>query len=132
VGHVQEGRLVLVQTLQQIERTFLDEIDRFELPDPTGCVGIPWSSDRYREEIAKMRECLISPYWCIVMAGNQAGFVGCPYDGNAKHFVALAKDEDDYYLFFDPENQLYALGFEHEGTLSSFLYGDAVSTFLSR
>ncbi len=122
-----------MQTLEQIEVALLEEIDHFQAPDisdPTCYIGIPWSSDRYREEIAKMRECLITPHWCLVRTEETAA-AGDHSEENSKRFAAVARDED-YILLFDPEKQIYALGFEHEGIVSTFMYGDAVSTFLAR
>jgi hypothetical protein len=125
-----------VQTLDQIEVALLYEIDHYELPDRTemvGLVGTAWTSDRYIEEIRKMRECLVKPYWCSVRAGDPLASPNKDVP-SVKTFAAVAKDDGSgYFLLYDPVAQTYALGWaDGEGQISTFMYGDAVSTFLAR
>jgi hypothetical protein len=125
-----------MHNLREIEALVLEEVNSFELPDHSnvaGLVGVPWSREHYLEEISKMRQCLIDPYWCEVTAGSYA--TGALTDeSQRKEFAVVARDEGDgYVLCFDPERNNYALGWiSDEGHISTFMYGDAVSTFLAR
>ncbi len=123
-----------LSTLLQIEAALLLEIEHFELPDRSDTsqyVGTAWSSDRYREEIAKMRECLVPAYWCKAKTGDDLE-LGDQTEPTTERFALVAKD-DYYVLLFDTKQETYALGWvDEEGTVSAFMYGDAVSTFLAR
>jgi hypothetical protein len=120
-----------LKTLEQIEEATLQQISEYVIPArASGLVGTIWGEERYTQEIAEMRKCLISPRWCQVVAGGIEGVD--PYCGKEERTFAMVASDGYYALFFDPATSLYALGFEENEKLYAFMYGDPVSTFLAR
>jgi len=120
-----------MKILEEIERHVIREIDQFVIPARAeGLIGTIWGEDRYAQEIETMRKCLVAPKWCQVIAGGMDGVD--PYSSKEERTFAMVANDGYYALFFDPATDLYALGFEEKGELWSFMYGDAVSTFLAR
>jgi len=123
-----------VKNLEEIKAALLYEIDHFKPPDHSkaiGLIGVPWSAQRYLDEVVKMRKCLIEPYWHLAFIGNTATAMG-KEQAEQRTVAVLAKDMN-YVLCFDPHLQTYALGWTNsEGQISTFSYGDAVGIFVSR
>ena len=108
------------------------EIDPYIYNVPEGAVGLPWSVDRVRIELAEMPGAPVDPYWTEVeirdtysqVKEEQAKLLRC---------AVVADDRRGYLLLWDPVRGDYFLAQAGEGFPCTFgIRGDAVGCFLSR
>jgi hypothetical protein len=118
-------------TLDEIEQLALTQMAEFKVPEstPAGCVGTPWTGEKYAVEIDAMRLCLLKAHWQTVSVYDYPKLSTLL---ERREFAVVARD-GDYTLLFDPQQQAFALGYGPDSDIATDAYpSGAVTTFAAR
>lgn len=122
----------LLKSIADLVRSDIQCYPARERPSPGSTVGIPWSDEKIAEELVKMCEALVQPFYVAVEIRDTFDQVQAT-DGPRRTCVVVADDKHGMKLIYDPVECDFALVQECRAGLVTFgVRGDPVGCFLAR
>lgn len=118
--------------LETLRRIVENEIEHYLYPSSTDMIGVPWTEERVRAELAAMKGALVSPYWSEVeLRDTHEQIAASP--ALSRMCGVVADDRKGTLLVFDPVENEFMLAVRHNDKLMTFgVRGDAVGCFMAR
>jgi hypothetical protein len=118
--------------LEELRLIVEKEIENYRYPSSTETIGIRWTDEKVRAELAVMKSALVSPYWSEVeLRDTHEQIAASP--ALSRTCAVVADDLKGTLLVFDPIEGEFMLAVRHLGKLSSIgVRGDGVGCFMAR
>lgn len=117
--------------LQALRRQIESEIDHYVYEVPSGAIGTPWPQEKVEAQLAEFRAALVAPKWEQVAVRDTQEQMRA--EGPLLRWcIVVAVDGKGYRLYFDPEENNYALACEGAPPETIGVRGDAVGCFMAR
>ena len=118
--------------LKRLAIAVRQEIESYVYEVPEHSLGSAWSGEKIYAAIAKMRACLVEPYWIKVDVSDTSKQVS-GYVLKKATYAVIADDREAVVLVWDPVAHHYCLVQRAGGSASRFgVRGDGVGCFISR
>jgi len=118
--------------LLKLRRNVEQEIQNYVYEHPVGMIGSPMTNTAISQGLAKMRECLVDPYWVEVEIRDTFEEASMSA-GLSRKCAVVAEDGNGMLVLFDPTQNSFVLAERGEKGLTTFgVGGDAVGCFFSR